>query len=72
MELVDSHRASALALAPNVVVVRRRRDGRVVQINMLSFGDDHNARPGRGNPQAMIHDHETETNPPRVWELKRA
>jgi len=52
--------------------VVRRRDGRVVQINLHSFGDDHNAPAGHGNPQALIHDHETATNPPRVWELKRA
>jgi len=38
----------------------------------LSFGDDHQARRGHGNPQSLIHDHETNTNPPRVWELKRA
>jgi len=71
MELVDCRRASALALAPNAEVVRRR-DGRVFQINLLSHGDDHKARPSRGNPQSLIHDHETATNPPRVWELKRA
>jgi hypothetical protein len=71
MELVDSHRACALERAPNAEVVRRR-DGRVVQINLLSFGDDHQARRGHGNPQSLIHDHETNTNPPRVWELKRA
>jgi hypothetical protein len=71
VEFVDSHRACALERAPNAEVVRRR-DGRVVQINLLSYGDDHNAPAGHGNPQSLIHDHETATNPPRVWELKRA
>lgn len=70
MELVDSRRAAALEGASNAEVVRRR-DGRVVQINLLSFGDDHNSPAGHGNSQALIHDHETERNPPRVWDFKR-
>jgi len=71
MELVDLNRACALERAPNTVV-RRRRDGRILQINLLSFSDDHNRRRRGGNPQSLIHDHESDTNPPRVWELKRA
>ena len=54
--------------APGALVVRRRRDGRILQINL--FTDDYKLPSRRGNPQSQIHNHETETNPPRVWEFK--
>lgn len=69
-ELVDPLRAAKLAQAPNAQVVRRRRDGRIVQINLFSFTDDYKLPSRRGNPQSEIHNQETETNPPRVWEFK--
>ena len=40
---MDPLRAAPLAQAPNAQVVRRRRDGRIVQINLFSFTDDYKA-----------------------------
>ena len=71
MELVDSSRLADLLTAANAEVVRRRRDGMILQVNLLSFDDEHAPGGRTGNPQSLVHDHETDTNPPRVWELKR-
>jgi hypothetical protein len=51
--------------------VVRARNHRVVQINLLSYGDDHDHPSQHGNSRKFIRDTETETNPPRVYEFKR-
>jgi hypothetical protein len=60
-----------LAAAPNARFVRRRRDGRLMRIVLDCHGDDYALSSHRGNPQQEVHDTETDTNPPRVWEHKR-
>jgi len=70
VEFVDPIRAAMIASAENAEVVRARNH-RVVQINLLSYGDDHNHPSQHGNSRKFIRDTETETNPPRVYELKK-
>lgn len=69
VEFVDPIRAAMIASAANAEVVRARNH-RVVQINLLSHGDDHNHPSQHGNSRKFIRDTETETNPPRVYEFK--
>jgi hypothetical protein len=71
IELADAARVKHLAKAPNVELIRRRRDGRVVEIHLLEFGDDSRKRARNSNPQAYSHHAETEDNPSNTWTLKR-
>jgi hypothetical protein len=74
VDRVDSARARRLALAPNATVVRKRRGsgaGAVVRILLGSTSDDSLADSLHGNPRSYSHNHETDTNPEKVWTLKR-
>ena len=70
VEFVDARRAMHLGAASNAEVVRRR-DGRVMRIQLHSFGDDLDLPGHKFQDKDMIHSHETATNPPRVWEHEK-
>ena len=72
VEMADAIRVRQLASAPNVFLVRRRRDGSLMQIMLYAHGDDHARRPRRGNPQRDVYHVESEDNPPNVWTFKHA
>lgn len=68
---VDAARARQLAKGRNIQAVRRRKDGKIVRLNLTNFGgSDEGLQWVRGNPRRYSHDHETERNPPRVWTLR--
>jgi hypothetical protein len=70
IELADMARVRRLAKASNVELVHRRKDGRLVEIQVHEAGDD-SRRDGRtGNPLAYSYDSDTDDNPQNVWALK--
>lgn len=71
IELADEQRARHLAKAPNAEVIRRHKDRQVVQINLQDQGADKPLPFPRGNPRSYSHNHETSTNPEKVWTMKR-
>lgn len=71
LELADGARVARLARAPNAELVRRRRDGKLVEIQLHEAGDDSGKRGRAGNPRRYSHDHETEDNPENVWTLRQ-
>src|SRR3954471_20073660 len=72
MQMVDPRRAAWLARAGNAEVVRRRRDHRILRINLRSHVDADLAPGAAGNPQKLTHCAATDTNPAGVWAFKRA
>jgi hypothetical protein len=72
VEYAKGRRLEQLMDAPNAAVVRRRKDGRVMQINLCSFGSDFWFKPfpPKGDPRNYSHDNETKDNPPQVWTLR--
>lgn len=70
-KFVDRRRASFYALALNAVLVRNHANGQVVRIILREVAADHDRRGRRGNAQKHIHNGESATNPPRVFEFKR-
>jgi hypothetical protein len=71
VEKAGPARVAQLAKAPNAVLVRQRRDKKLVEIQLYDVGDDSRKRGQAGNPQRYSHDHETAENPPNVWTLRR-
>ncbi len=71
VDLVDEQHAEHMARGENVTVIRRRRDRKIVQINVENHGECFSMKPQRGNPRRYSHDHETRDNPPRVWTIRR-
>ena len=57
--------------APNAVAVRQRKTRAIVAIVLEPHGDDSGLHARGGNPLQLSHNCETDTNPRRVWELKR-
>jgi hypothetical protein len=70
IERADASRVHRLAAAPNAQAIRRRRDGKLVEIQLRAAGDDSNLKGRTGNPRRYSHDLETRDNPARVWALK--
>jgi hypothetical protein len=71
VELAGPARVARLERAPNARVIRRHRDGRAVEVQLCSVGDDSARPPRRGNPRRYSHDRDTPENPLHVWTLKR-
>lgn len=71
LELADLSRAYALSVAPNVRIVRRRRTGEIIEVNIAEVGDDSHLKSTSGSSIWLVHKHESETNPPNVWTHKR-
>jgi hypothetical protein len=43
----------------------------IAAIELLAYGDDTRLQSRYGNPQALVHDSETDENPRGVWAFKR-
>jgi hypothetical protein len=71
VEFADPERVRRLLSAPNVKIIRKRKTGAIVAIQLLEWGDDSRLHTRDGNPQKLSHNHETPENPPRVWTLKK-
>jgi hypothetical protein len=71
VEQASPERVKQLMGAPNAEILRKRKTGQVVQINLKTHGDD-SERPRRlGDPRRYFHKHETDENPPNVIAFKR-
>jgi len=70
LELAGPERIAQLLKAPNTKAVRRRKDGKVVEIQFIEHGDDSRVPARQGNPRRYSHDHETDQNPANNWMLK--
>jgi hypothetical protein len=68
VEMADRQRAEILAQAPNVRVLRYRRN--IVELQIVDYGDSSRVPAKWGNPQKLSTDLEADDNPPRVWKLK--
>ena len=71
VEIAGPERVRRLLSAPNVKIIRKRKTGAIVAIQLLEYGDDSRLHTRDGNPQKLSHCHETPENPPRVWAFKR-
>jgi hypothetical protein len=71
IEFADPERVRRLLTAPNVRIVRRRKDKAIACILLEHYGDDSRLHARSGNPQKLSHCSETPENPPRVWVFKR-
>jgi hypothetical protein len=71
LELAGPERVRELLKGQNAKPVVARKTGRVVAIELLEYGNDTRLRSRSGNPQALSHDVETDTNPRGVWALKK-
>jgi hypothetical protein len=71
LEFADQVRAGRVAAAENVDQVIRTRHGVIVRVELLPYSDDSLRKPKNSNPQALVHDCETPTNPRGVWEMRR-
>jgi hypothetical protein len=71
LEFADQARASRVAAAENVEEVVRCRRGEIVRVELAPFSDDSLKKPRTKNAQALVHQHETPTNPRGVWEMQR-
>jgi hypothetical protein len=70
IDLVSPERAAVIVRAVNARRVTRRKDRKLVEIQLTEHGNDFALPARRGNPAQNVHDRETETNPPRVWAFK--
>ena len=70
LELAGPARVDQLLKAPNVKAIRRRKDRRIVELQVRPFGDDSIRPERRGNPLKYSSKGETERNPPNCWTLK--
>lgn len=69
--LVPRREVRLYETAPNARLVRARRSGQVVRINLRTLSDDTSMVVHRGNPRRYSHDHEAPDNPENVWTLRR-
>jgi hypothetical protein len=71
LEMAGPERVRELLKAPNVKPIVRKKTGAIVVLELLPHGDDTRLRSRYGNPQALVHDAETDENPRGVWALKK-
>ena len=65
---IPSGAAAHYRARPNAELIVRR--GRLRSIFLHDHGSDYDRPAHHGNDQSEIHDGETDTNPPRVWEFR--
>lgn len=70
VEMADEARVRVLSKAKNAELVRQRKSGRLVGIDLKDFGESR-GRKHHGNPLKYSHNSETDQNPQGVWTLKR-
>ena len=51
-------------------IIKKKTEA-IVVLELLPHGDDTRLQPRYGNPQALVHDAETDENPRRCWTFKR-
>ena len=66
---VEGVHAHHYACAPNAEI--RRRNGKITRIHLHDYGNDYALPERKVQDKDMIHNHETDTNPPRVWEFQK-
>ena|ERR1700728_402201 len=71
LERVGPERLRYLLKAPNVEAVIRRRDRKIVELQVHDFGLESHVPSTGGNASTESHDHENQQNPPRCWMLRR-
>jgi len=71
IERASPERLLRIAKAPNVLVVRQRKTGTIVEVQVLEFGDDSRLPSKWSNPLKLSTNHETCDNPRCVWTLKK-
>src|SRR5262249_47333592 len=71
VEFAGPARVQKLIGASNVKIIRKRKTGSIVEIQLLEYGDDSRIPSKWGNPQKLSTDYETPDNPHGVWTLKR-
>jgi hypothetical protein len=71
IEMAGPERARRLAQMANVRVIRRHRDGTIVEIQLLDYADDSRVPPRNGNPLRLSTSFGNEQNPPNVWHHKK-
>jgi hypothetical protein len=71
IELAGPERVSRLVEGCNVKVIRKRKTGAIVELQILPHGDDSRMPPKWGNPQKLSHRAETDDNPAGSWMFKR-
>lgn len=69
IELADPSRATRLARHANVQTIRRRKDRKIVELQVHEQGDDARLPAHHGNPLAYSYREEVEDHAP-VWALK--
>lgn len=70
--MADEARVKRLAEAPNVKVIRQRKTGTIVEVQVLEAGDDSRLESYGGNSCVLHTRFENPDNPPNVWALKRS
>ncbi len=70
VELADPIRARRLGQASNAETVRRKRDGRIMQINLMDVADESERRPSFCNPRKYTYLDCSERMPQGVHALK--
>ena len=71
IEIAGPERVRKLMLGCNVNVIRKRKTGVIVEIQVQQYGDDSRMPSRWNNPQKLSHNHATPNNPAGVWMLKR-
>lgn len=71
LELAGPQRLLCLLKGPNVEVIRRRKDHKIVELQIHEVGDDSMELSRGGNASTNSHNKETVTNPPRCWTFRR-
>jgi len=71
IELAGPERVRSLLAGSNVEPVRKRKTREIVEIQVLSFGDDERKKSRHKSSRTLSTDRERYDNPPRVWCLKR-
>ena len=71
MEMADYARAECIAGAVNAEVIRKRKTKEIVEIRLLESGNDFALESLGGSSLYLVHNHESPTNPPKVYELKK-
>lgn len=70
IELADPSRAARLAKHPNVEAIRRRKDRKIVELQVHSDGDDSALDAHHGNPLAYVYREEVVAGLAPIFVLK--
>ena len=71
IEMAGLARVLALLAAPNAKPIVVHKTKALAAIELLNYSDDSRLQSRYGNPQALVHDSETDENPAHVWTFKK-